>query len=100
MLISSSPGSLKYPGLVYPASCGARQTAASTVTVAGVAGTRVDTRYTGAWHCIGLPPQHIVEYTFSAHQRTYDLSYAFRQGDPDDLSADFDTLVGSVTFAS
>ena len=77
-----------------PSACGGRPGAAQTVSVDGVAGTRLEVTFpTGYQGCIGVAVIRQVDYTFNTAGRTYAIGYAYRQGDASDLTSEFDVLV-------
>ncbi len=77
-----------------PSACGGRPGAVQTVSVDGVAGTRLEVTYpTGYRECIGVAVIRRVDYTFNTAGRTYAVGYAYRQGDASDLTGEFDVLV-------
>ena len=101
IVLDSAPGTpaVNTPG---PNPCGGSiGTWSSRVVVDGVTGLRQETRYSNANQCIGVPPVRDVSYVFGAHGRVYVFDYTFRQGDPRDLTGEFDQLVeGTMRFSA
>ena len=90
---ASSPSSGSSPSVAADP-CGGSPVQTS-VTVSAVTGTRQFITFPSTPTCngIGAPGIHEVLYAFTTTERTYTVTYFYRQGDAHDLTAEVDLMV-------